>query len=54
MRESVDLHFRALKGQPLAAIAAVAMDMWGAFLAPVSEHVPMPNARSPSAWAPCR
>jgi hypothetical protein len=40
MREGVDLHFRALEGEPLAAIAAVAMDMWGAFVASVSEHVP--------------
>jgi transposase len=39
-RESLDSFFRSLAQDQLAAIEAVAMDMCGAFIASVSEHVP--------------
>jgi transposase len=39
-RESLDAFFRELDADQLAAIEAVAMDMCGAFIASVSEHVP--------------
>lgn len=39
-RESLSAFFRSLDPDQLAAIEAVAMDMWGAFIASVTEHVP--------------
>ena len=39
-RESLDEFFRSLDPDQIAAIEAVAMDMCGAFIASVSEHVP--------------
>ena len=39
-RESLDAFFRNLDPKQLAAIEGVAMDMWGAYIASVSEHVP--------------
>ena len=39
-RESLDSFFRSLDQDQVAAIEAVAMDMCGAFIASVSEHVP--------------
>ncbi len=39
-RESLDAFFRSLTPNQLAAIEAVAMDMWRPFINSVSEHVP--------------
>lgn len=39
-RESLDVFFRSLLPSEIAAIEAVAMDMWGPFISSVSEHVP--------------
>lgn len=39
-RESLDAFFRGLAPNQIAAIEAVAMDMWGPFISSVSEHVP--------------
>jgi transposase len=39
-RESLDAFFRSLTPSQLAAIEAVAMDMWRPFISSVSEHVP--------------
>ncbi len=39
-RESLDLFFRSLTPSQIAAIEAVAMDMWRPFISSVCEHVP--------------
>lgn len=39
-REALDAYFRSLTPAQLEAIEVVAMDMWGAFIASVSEYMP--------------